>query len=423
LKGHWNDPDIADRFRAFFLETYKVQFALERDSPMEEAVPKADGEGVSFHLGLDNLPEEHLPPEQFMFLVKTRQDIIRWLNAPKLRTDDPCVAAVVLTRCYILRVSLFFVEHILWYLLFDGRFHPDRVINVNAIGAFSFESTEQDLRQCFNAMTCFAVGCNLLFPDQQRNATFASEINLLHEAGDVFFDTLQSAFPIREVGKCRKAFTRLMINLGTDLACDDVENYIRRRKTLYREMVAFERNGGRSGHETVDVKEAVQEACSAAVAVKMAEISAKIDAQEAALAENSRTIANMDRRQRTVLAFMKTTVSCCVQMFRPGRSSPSREEVGEVLLPDDRFACLKNINEPHSSQLRAVIRMTKDHPIERSEGKKCVFTLASAARAVWDRDHEKWEKIPGSFDTYEQLKAACYGLAKNSKTNPFYYAK
>jgi len=49
--------------------------------------------------------------------------------------------------------------------------------------------------------------------------------------------------------------------------------------------------------------------------------------------------------------------------------------------------------------------------------------LASAALAVWDRDHEKWEKVPGSFETYNQLKAACYGLAKDPKTNPFHYAE
>jgi len=423
LRGRWNDPDLPDRFRAFVLETYKVVLALERESPAEEESPKTDGGRGAFHLGLDNLPEEHLPPDQFMFLLKMRQDITRWLNAPKPETDDPCVAGVVLARGYILRVTLLFVERILWYLLFDGRFHPDRKIKMNAIGILSFGTAEQDFRACFNTMTSFAAGCNLLFPGLPPNTTFASEINLLHEAGDVFFDTLQSIFPIREVGKCRKAFTLLMMHLGTELACGDVENYIRRRKTLYREMVAYGRNGGRSGHEAADVKTAVQEVCSRAVAENVAELSAKIEAQNAALAENAKTIANMDRRQRTLLAFMKTTVSGFVQLFRPGRSLPSREDVGEVLLPEDRFACLKDVKEPHASQLRAVIQMTKDHPISRSEGKKCVFTLASAALAVWDRDHEKWEMIPGSFETYGALKASCYGLTKNSKTNPFYYAE
>jgi len=248
-------------------------------------------------------------------------------------------------------------------------------------------------------------------------------VRLLHLVGDVFFDAVQSVFPIKAVGKCRMAFTLLMKDLGTSRACDQVENYIRRRKTLYREMVAYEENGGLDGGSAAKQDAAAHVAGSREIAETLAELKARLDVQSAALAENTRTLANMDRRQRTLLTFMKTTVAGFVQLFRPGRSSPSRENVGEVLLPEDRFTCLKNIAEPHASQLRAVIRMTKDNPIVRSEGKKCVFTLASAARAVWDRDHGKWEKVPGSFETYEQLKAACYGLAKDPKTNPFHYAE
>jgi len=432
LKGRWNDPDLEDKFRSFFVETYRVQLAEQRDAPpVAPSAASTDDKGPSlFHLGLDNLPEEHLPPDQFTFLLKARNDIRRWLDTPMPGTNDPSIAGVVLVRGYILRVALMFVEHLLFYLMFDSRFHPDRKIRAKAVGMFAYDEGVEDFwRRSLNAVTTFSAGCNLLFPHAGINAMFADEVRLLHLVGDVFFDTVQSVFPIKAVGKCRMAFTLLMKDLGTSRACDQVENYIRRRKTLYREMVAYEENGGLDG-QNADMLAALRSVCRSVVAEEMSALVAKVGAHSVAIGENTnsiventKTIANMDRRQRTLLTFMKTTVSGFVQLFRPGRSSPSRENVGEALLPDDRFACLKNVKEPHVSQLRAVIQMTKDHPISRSEGKKSVFTLASAALAVWERDHEKWEKVPGSFETYGALKAACYGLAKDPKTNPFYYAQ
>jgi len=426
LHARWNDPDLADKFRSFFAETYRVELAEQRDSPPDSpSMTERDGDGDPlFSLGLDNLPEEHLPPEQFTFLLKARNDIYRWLGLPKPETDDPAVAGVIMLRSNILRVVLTFVEQLLFYLMFDSRFHPERKIRAKAIGMFAYDDGVEDFwRRSLNAMTVFAAGCNLLFPHAGLNAMFANEVRLLHLVGDVFFDTVQSLFPIRAVGKCRMAFTLLMKDLGTGRACDQIENYIRRRKTLYREMVAYDGNGGMDCGDAAKRDAVAQVACSKEIVENLAELKAKLDAQSAVLAENTKTVANMDRRQRDLLASVKTKVSGFVQLFRPGRSEPSREIVGEALLPSDRFACLKNIKEPHASQLLEVIQMTKDHPISRAEGKQCVFTLASAARAVWDRDHEKWEKTPGSFATYDSLKSACYGLAKNSKINPFYYAE
>ena len=34
--------------------------------------------------------------------------------------------------------------------------------------------------------------------------------------------------------------------------------------------------------------------------------------------------------------------------------------------------------------------------------------------------HAVWEKIPGSFETFAQLKAACYNL-QQAKDDPFAY--
>ena len=85
----------------------------------------------------------------------------------------------------------------------------------------------------------------------------------------------------------------------------------------------------------------------------------------------------------------------------------------------DPFAAV-TVGEPRRSQLIAVIKYTFEHPIEYDSKTRDVFTLAHAVRAVWQKNHAAWEKVPGGYETLDALKGACYGLQKK-QNDPFRY--
>lgn len=76
--------------------------------------------------------------------------------------------------------------------------------------------------------------------------------------------------------------------------------------------------------------------------------------------------------------------------------------------------------EPRRSQLIAVIKYTFDHPIDHDSKSRDAFTLAHAVRAVWQKNHAAWERVPGGYETFDALKGACYGLQKK-QNDPFRY--
>ena len=110
------------------------------------------------------------------------------------------------------------------------------------------------------------------------------------------------------------------------------------------------------------------------------------------------------------------------RLFRPSTPVPTREQVTAALKQkQDRYACLERItNAVHRSQLKEVIDYTLRHPIVHHGRTRDDFTLSNAAHAVWNTRHAIWEKTPGSFETFAQLKAACYNL-QQAKDDPFAY--
>ena len=147
-----------------------------------------------------------------------------------------------------------------------------------------------------------------------------------------------------------------------------------------------------------------------------------IAANTSAVASSARAVANFDRRQKTFLEGLRKLIGGFVRLFRPSTPVPTREQVTAALKrKQDRYACLDRITiAVHRSQLKEVIDYTLRHPIVHHGRTRNDFTLANAARAVWNTRHAIWENTLGSFETFNQLKAACYNL-QQAKDDPFAY--
>ena len=340
---------------------------------------------VTFTISADDVPEEALSHESFAFLVNTYRELKAKLNEPLAETSDRTSAAVAALG----RQALLLARRYLWRamaFLMDMRFHPDAKIRLDARGIVKYEDL---LPTDFRDLVAMSVSARQLLPSVP--SAVANELRVLHLSADVFFELLETVFPLREIAKCRMGFSLVMQAIGTPAATGALANYERRHKTMYRAIANWRENGG-------TVTPAVTE-----TAVKA--IEAKIDEMRSSVEANTRAVANMDRRQKKFFTFLNPVQQKLAAIFHRKDKDP--------------FAAV-TVGEPRRSQLIAVIKYTFEHPIEHDSKTREAFTLAHAVRAVWLKNHAAWEKVPGGYETFDALKGACYGLQKK-QNDPFRY--
>jgi len=418
----WDDPQLDDKAKRFFLAVYNArreeQIAGNATTAEVPAPAHADA-GTTLHLGLDSLPEEYLPSELFLKLLQTRKDILALFATPMEEIDDGSLAAYELMRRVILNAAYGFVDALLFYLLADKRFHPERPMRIDAsrvLGLGDSAASQEVNYTRLNSLLGGLALCNRVWQPVKPNALFVKQLDVLRESGNIFFCTLQSIFPLCAIGKCHMAFSMFMQNLGT---CYDerlVANYVRRRKTMMREILEWQAHGGSVARDRP--RRALD-----GQAAQISALTERVDALRADVGAQGRTIANMDRRQKTLHGLIRKTLDRFVGLFAPraGRPAPARETVAAQLTPPDRYACLARTTEPHRSQIKAVIDYTYKHPIVLKQRNRNEFSLSNAARAVWNENHWQWESCPGHFENFAQLKSACYSL-QNRPDDPFHYA-
>lgn len=412
LNIKWNDPQLAVKAKQFFLDLYHEKRAeqIVKNTARAKCAEGGGENGTAFSLGADNLPEEILEEPQFTRLMSVLTRARTTFEAPMPETADARTAALILIRRSMLGIVFRLIQNrLLAFLMLDSRFNPTNPIQIDAIDAFIFTddaTNEHDCTQFESLLGCAAL-YNFIWRPHPLNADFADELLTLQTVWDTFFDMAQSLFPIQAVTKCRRAFTLLIADFGKANGRDQVANFIRRRKTMSREILEWRRNGGQITSEQIK--------CTVDA------VKASVDANTKAIADNTKIVANMDRRQKTFLGYLKKVINGFVKLFPPAVKPPTREQVIPKLSLADRYACVANFPEPRKSQLMAVIDHTLKKPVVYGEAKrKGVYTLANAAKDVWDANHEKWERISGSYQTYEQLKSACYNLSEKDN-DPFCY--
>lgn len=384
-----------------------------RSCRLDVVQPEKPASGVTqFQLGSEDFPDEDITLEGVEFLVSTWDRVRARLRAPLPEVEDGRGALVEILRRHVLAVASTYLHRTILFLACDRRYHPEGTVRIDAVDLLSERLFNLPTR--LESMAQVAALCRGAFPDRSPPTLLADELRVLGLAGGVFFDTLDAAFDLKAGRKCRTAFDLMLLTVGEPTCAAMVADYVRRHRALYRALVGVRENGGAVSSPTVDGG-AVR-----ALERKVQDLERALSANTQAVAENSRTVANMDRRQRTLLATMKAALAGFVKLFRPAAPAPTRERVAAALTPSDRYACLVRIAEPHRSQLKAVIDLTERRPIVLRGRTRDDFTLSRAARVVWDKNGKDWSKVPGAFETFDQLKAACYNL-QGRADDPFYY--
>lgn len=341
---------------------------------------------ITFTMSVDDVPEEALSRESFVFLTNTYHELETMISEPLAEAPDQTSAAAAILR----RQTLILAKRYLWrtiiFLLTDRRFHPDAQIKINASSILKYEAR---LQLDFKKLVVLSVEARQLLPSVP--SAIADELRMLHLSADVFFELLETVFPLREIAKCRMGFSLVMQAIGTSAAVGALANYERRHKTMYRAIANWQENGGTIA--PADMKTAIRS------------MEAKIDGVKSSVEANTRAVANMDRRQKKFFTFLAPVQQKLAAIFHRKEKDP----YAAVTVP-----------EPRRSQLIAVIDYTMTHPIVHDGKSRDEFTLSNAVRAVWNLNHRKWEKDKGGYKTFGALKSACYGLQKK-KNDPFRY--
>lgn len=330
---------------------------------------------MTYEIEAEEIPEEDIPRESARFLLRTYQRLDESLKQPMLRDER---AVLGLARCYLFRVLMF--------VMCDKRYHPDKPAQIDAVRIFRPEGGL--LPQYVGWLTEINLPLSAL----------GNDLRILHISADVFFDCLQNVFDLREIRKCRTAFDILMQSLGTPDVQAGAANYQRRHKTMCRAVENWRENGGTVRDNAVESKVKAMEN-------RLAELQAALEENTKSIDANTRTVANMDRRQKTFFSYLKPLQEKLAAFVQKAKKDP--------------FAAV-TVGEPRRSQLIAVIKYTFEHPIEYDSKTRDVFTLAHAVRAVWQKNHAAWERVPGGYETFDALKGACYGLQKK-QNDPFRY--
>ena len=330
---------------------------------------------MTYEIEAEDIPEEDIPQESARFLLQTYQRLDETLKQPMLR-DERCVLG--LARCYLYRALMF--------VLSDRRYHPGAPVQIDARRIFRAEGGL--LPQYVGWLAEINLPLTVL----------GNDLRILHISADVFFDLLQNVFDLKEIRKCRTAFDILMQSLATPSVRAGAANYLRRHKTMCHAVENWRENGG-------TLRDNAVESAVKSMELRIAELQAALKENTKAVDANTRTVTNMDRRQKSFFDRLKPAKEKIAVLFRQAKQDP----YAAVTVP-----------EPRRSQLIAVIDYTKTHPIVHDGKSRDEFTLSNAARAVWNLNHRKWELVKGGYETFEALKGACYGLQKK-QNDPFRY--
>ena len=345
----------------------------------------ATSQNVLFSMSVDNVPEEALSHESFAFLASTYHELKARLGEPLAEMPDQASAAAAILG----RQTLLLARRYLWRtmaFLTDRKFHPDEKIRIDARGVLKYEA---DLPNDFRDLAAMSVNARPFL--QSVPSAIADELRILHLSSDVFFELLEAVFPLREIAKCRMGFSLVMQAIGTPAAVGAIANYERRHKTMYRAIANWQENGGAI--------------TPAAMETAIKSMEAMIDGVRSSIDANTRAVANMDRRQKKFFTFLGPVQQKIATIFHRAEKNP--------------YAAV-TVGEPRRSQLIAVIDYTATHPIVHDGKSRDAFTLSNAAHAVWNINRLKWEKVKGGYESFNQLKCACYGLQKK-KDDPFRY--
>ena len=344
------------------------------------------GEVTSCSIRTDDIPQDEVPTESFCFLMDTYRRLESLLNAPCPEAVDEKSAAICLIRHFAQVMARLYLQRVLFFILIDRRY---RTFGGYAFDAHALLGTGR-LPPVIVSLTGLTAVAAQRFPQTELSAAVANDLLTLQQSADFFFGTFDIIFDLKEIRKCQVGFNRMMQTLWSETSSAQAQNLIRRHKTLYRAIENWQTNGGTSKG-------------TAAEAVK--EMEKRLAALQEAVDANTRTVANMDRRQKSFFSCLKPLQEKLAAFVQKAKKDP--------------FAAV-TVGEPRRSQLIAVIKYTFDHPIEHDCKTRDVFTLAHAVRAVWQKNHAAWEKVPGGYETLDALKGACYGLQKK-QNDPFRY--
>ena len=341
---------------------------------------------ASCSIRADDIPQDEVPTESFCFLMDTYRRLERQLNAPYPEAPDEKSAAIGLIRHFAQVMTRLYLQRVLFFILIDRRY---RTFGGYAFDAHALLGTGR-LPSVIVSLTGLTAVATQRFPQAELSAAVANDLLTLQQSADFFFGTFDIIFDLREIRKCQVGFNRMMQTLWSETASAQAQNLIRRHKTFYRAVENWQANGGTTKDTAA---EAVKE-----MEKRLAELRSSVDA-------NTRTVANMDRRQRSFFDRLKPAKEKIVALFRQAKQDP--------------YAAV-TVGEPRRSQLIAVIDYTMTHPIVHDGKSRDEFTLSNAARAVWNMNHRKWELVKGGYETFDALKGACYGLQKKPN-DPFRY--
>lgn len=374
-----------------FLELYEQLRTAEPDvgeltNPPIVFGESPTGEVASCSIRADDVPQDEVPTESFCFLMDTYRRLESLLNAPCPEAPDEKSAAIGLIRHFAQVMARLYLQRVLFFILIDRRY---RTFDGYAFDAHALLGTGR-LPPVIVSLTGLTAVAAQRFPQAELSAAVANDLLTLQQSADFFFGTFDIIFDLKEIRKCQVGFNRMMQTLWSETSSAQAQNLIRRHKTLYRAVENWQANGGTSKG-------------TAAEAVK--EMEKRLAALQEAVDANTRTVANMDRRQKSFFSCLKPLQEKLAAFVQKAKKDP--------------FAAV-TVGEPRRSQLIAVIKYTFEHPIEHDSKTRDVFTLAHAVRAVWQKNHAAWERVPGGYETFDALKGACYGLQKK-QNDPFRY--
>lgn len=404
---------------------------LRKESLSWASEPTADETGQAlgarhvlheFNLDRDNFPEDAVTSDEVGFLLSAIGRVSAVLRSPLPPATDGLAAGIEVTRRYIFGLSMVYLSWTAAFLACDRRFNPGDRIQCDVIGILQLDMRELEER-LKNLSQMLAVLCPMR--DRQfPGDSFAPELRTVQLAAGLFFNVLETVFALPSIGKCRMGFDRFMQAVGTHEMCAATSNCLRRHHTMFRDIRDIRNAKG----PHADARAAFPDALCAILRElpdTMRQIQDGIGVCTANVAQIGRNVKRMDRRQSDALKGSKELLKGFVRLFRPGRPTPTREQVAAQFFPNGRYGCLSRIAEPHRSQVKAVIDHTwADHPIVFGDRHKDVYTLASAVRDVWLKNEAKWRSVPGTFVTEKDLYAACHNIAqKEGEGVTFNYRK
>lgn len=232
------DPDVLDKFVGHFLYHYEDQrkkLLVAQSCSSQTAV-----NGITLHLGLDNLPRYVLPEPSFNYLSKLQVDISHKLSEPPGEDPTAYEAGLWLTRRLIMLLVKDFCKLTLSPLVFDKRYHFDRpyrfivsdCYNLRNFSPYHFKNLLQ--AHIFpGATTKLSSKANMLLD-------YADVNQLLQMSSRIFFDTTMASYRLPEVIACSMAFNALLTKFQKEPIEAELAIYRQRWDEMYAAICRFE---------------------------------------------------------------------------------------------------------------------------------------------------------------------------------------